>query len=98
MCVGCYYVIEFGSVCLEYNGIYWYEECFKCVVCWEVIGISGFVLKDDEFYCFGCYQNLYVKCCVDCGELFFEGGVFYNEQIWYKECFSCFICYELLVF
>lgn len=55
MCEGCYYVIELGSVCFEYNGVYWYEECFKCVICYEVIGISGFVLKDGEFYCFNCY-------------------------------------------
>lgn len=95
-CAGCHYAIESGSARLEYNGTYWHEECFKCAVCREAIGTSGFVPKDDEFYCPGCYQNLHAKRCADCGEPLSEGGVLYNEQTWHKECFSCFTCHESL--
>lgn len=95
-CEGCHYAIESGSARLEYNGTYWHEECFKCAVCREAIGTSGFVPKDDEFYCPGCYQNLHAKRCADCGEPLSEGGVLYNEQTWHKECFSCFTCHESL--
>lgn len=95
-CAGCHYAIESGSARLEYNGTYWHEECFKCAVCREAIGTSGFVPKDDEFYCPGCYQNLHAKRCADCGEPLSEGGVLYNEQTWHKECFSCFTCHKSL--
>ncbi|XP_068698548.1 testin-like isoform X1 [Montipora foliosa] len=96
MCEGCHYAIESGSARLEYNGAYWHEECFKCAICHEAIGTSGFVPKDGEFYCPDCYQNQHAKRCAECGEPLSEGGVLYNEQTWHKECFSCYSCHESL--
>lgn len=96
MCEGCGHVIESGSARLEYDGGYWHEECFKCVVCQEAIGTSAFVPKDGVFYCPNCYQNQHSKRCAECGEPLSEGGVLYNDQTWHKDCFSCYSCHESL--
>lgn len=91
-CLGCGDVIISGAARLEFNGEFWHEDCFKCNVCHQAIGTTGFIPKDDNFYCPGCYQQKFSKRCAGCYEPLIEGGVLYGEQTWHKECFTCFSC------
>ena len=95
-CQGCRQVIESGASRLEFSGKYWHEECFTCFACQAVIGTSGFVPKDDEFFCPECYSKQFAKRCMECDQPMVEGGVLYNDQTWHKECFCCHTCHESL--
>lgn len=95
-CKSCSKPIDSGGSRLEYNGNYFHERCFVCKICLKEIGTSGFVPKDDEFYCPSCFQNEFSKRCVGCGEPLLEGGVLYGGQTWHKTCFTCHYCHRSL--
>ncbi|XP_031558868.1 testin-like isoform X2 [Actinia tenebrosa] len=95
-CKACNKPIDSGGSRLEYNGNYFHEHCFVCKICSKEIGTSGFVPKDDEFYCPSCFQNEFSKRCAGCGEPLLEGGVLYGGQTWHKTCFTCHYCHRSL--
>ncbi|XP_032238215.2 testin isoform X2 [Nematostella vectensis] len=95
-CFACGQMIDSGASRLEYSGNFWHENCFRCANCGEAIGTSGFVPKDDTFFCPGCYQSKFSKRCASCGEPLLEGGVLYNGETWHKACFSCYFCHRSL--
>ena len=62
------YVFE-GQKKLEWNGMQWHEECFKCTHCNVEIGCNSFMPKDNQQYCIQCFNDLFAPKCKACGQV-----------------------------
>lgn len=109
-CVVCFEIL-FVNICEEcgkfigcdckdlfYKDWYWYEVCFYCLQCRNLLVDKFFVVKEDQLFCIDCYFNEYLFKCQECKKIIMLGicKMEYKGSSWYEICFICYCCQQLI--
>jgi len=77
-----------GEVMEALNGNY-HPSCFKCSSCSQVLG-EEYYLNDKKPLCANCH----LPKCARCGGIIEGDYLKALDQVFHKNCFSCFVCSE----
>jgi hypothetical protein len=99
-CSGCNDIIKSSEYVLAENK-YWHNEHFKCSFCHLSIANQKYLVKESDFYCFSCHEDLFPKYCETCGEKIASDDLkfTYENLNWHSDpfCFRCSCCHKDLL-
>uniref|UniRef100_A0A7M5XP73 LIM zinc-binding domain-containing protein n=2 Tax=Clytia hemisphaerica TaxID=252671 RepID=A0A7M5XP73_9CNID len=87
-CEACKEIIT--DACIMENKRVWHLEHFKCSECKQLIDTeTGFHDHQEQIYCTGCYQRLFLPVCPVCKT--YVHGIVMNGKF-HQKCFKCADC------
>jgi len=51
----------YASERIDYDGNTWHQDCFKCLDCKRVIGLTAVAMISGDLYCKNCFKRIFTK-------------------------------------
>ncbi|XP_071957069.1 prickle planar cell polarity protein 3-B-like [Antedon mediterranea] len=97
-CAGCDELIFSGEYIRAMNENY-HSGHFCCHNCDKTLSGHRYILREENPYCIGCYEDVFANICDECGDKIGTDSkdLSYMDRHWHESCFFCAMCKKSLV-